>query len=118
MANKQSKAALLPGSLDLLVLQTLTGGRHHGYGIARHLRDVSREFLEVEEGSLYPALHRLERRGWVSTEWGESESNRRAKFYRLTPQGRKQLAAETSAWQQMREAIDRVLSHRSAEASS
>jgi PadR family transcriptional regulator, regulatory protein PadR len=118
MANDQSKAALLPGSLDLLVLQTLAGGQHHGYGIARHLRDVSREFLDVEEGSLYPALHRLERRGWVSTEWGESESKRRAKYYRLTPKGRKQLVAETSAWQQMREAIDRVLSHRSAEASS
>lgn len=116
MTNKPSKTALLPGSLDLLVLQTLTSGRHHGYGIARHLREVSREFLEVEEGSLYPALHRLERRGWVTTEWGESESNRRAKYYRLTPKGRKQLAAETSAWQLMREAIDRVLNHRPTEA--
>lgn len=118
MSADRSRSTLLPGSLDLLVLQTLTGGPHHGYAIARHLRDVSQAFLEVEEGSLYPALHRLERRGWVSTEWGESSSKRRAKYYRLTPKGRKQLAAETSAWQQMREAIDRVLNHRSAEASS
>jgi transcriptional regulator len=118
MAQHQSKTPLLPGSLDLLVLQTLTAGPHHGYGIARHLRDVSQDFLEVEEGSLYPALHRLERRGWVATEWGESKANRRAKYYQLTAKGRKQLAAETSAWQQMREAIDRVLSHRSAEAST
>lgn len=102
----------------MLVLQTLIGGPHHGYAIARHLRDVSQEFLEVEEGSLYPALHRLENRGWVAAEWGASDTNRRAKYYRLTPRGRKQLQIETSAWAEMRQAIDRVLNHRPAQAMS
>jgi transcriptional regulator len=108
---------LLQGSLDMLILKTLSGGPQHGYAIARHLRQVSGEFLEVEEGSLYPALHRLERRGWVDTEWGLSESNRRARYYRLTHTGRKQLQVETSAWAAMRQAIDSVLNHRPAEAS-
>ena len=117
MSDDRSRATLLQGSLDMLVLQTLLAGPFHGYGIARHLSRVSDEFLQVEEGSLYPSLHRLERRGWVKSEWGTSEANRRAKYYRLTPRGRKQLQSETDAWRKMSEAIDRVLNHRPAEAS-
>ncbi|HEX4146523.1 MAG TPA: PadR family transcriptional regulator [Pirellulales bacterium] len=115
MAANESKATLLQGSLDLLILRTLEPGTQHGYGIARHLHQVSEEFLQVEEGSLYPALHRLERRGWVASQWGTSESNRRAKFYRLTPRGKKQLQAETAAWAKMSQAIERVLTYRPAE---
>jgi PadR family transcriptional regulator, regulatory protein PadR len=107
---------LLQGSLDMLVLRTLVAGPHHGYAIARHLHQVSEAFLQVEEGSLYPALHRLEERGWVESEWGPSEANRRAKFYRLTAKGKKQLQAETVAWTKMSQAIDRVLTFRPAEA--
>jgi transcriptional regulator len=113
-----SKHTLLQGSLDLLVLRTLAEGPLHGYAIAKHLHDASQAFLQVEEGSLYPALHRLERQGWVEAHWGASESNRRAKFYRLTPKGRKQLQLETAAWLNVRQAIDRVLQYRPAEASS
>lgn len=115
MSEKQPRAALQQGSLDLLILRTLQPGPRHGYAIARHLSAVSEDFIQVEEGSLYPALHRLERRGWVSSHWGPSESNRRAKFYELTRAGRKQLVAETAAWQQMQEAIARVLNYRPAE---
>jgi len=110
------KTTLLQGSLDLLILRTLVQGPHHGYAIARHLDQVSEAFLQVEEGSLYPALHRLERRGWIEAHWGTSEANRRAKYYQLTPVGRKQLRAETEAWQRMSQAIDRVLNYRPAEA--
>ncbi len=110
-----SKATLLQGSLDMLILRTLESGAQHGYAIARHLLRASGDFLQVEEGSLYPALHRLARRGWVAAEWGTSESNRRAKYYRLTPAGRKQLQAETAAWLKMSEAIERVLRSRPAE---
>ena len=109
------KNALLQGSLDLLILRTLLAGPHHGYAIARHLHQVSGAFLHVEEGSLYPALHRLEHRGWVESEWGPSETNRRAKYYRLTAKGRKQLAAETIAWEKMSQAINRVMKYRPAE---
>lgn len=116
MAAEQSKATLLVGSLDMLILQTLLTGPRHGYAIAKHLRQASDEFLRVEEGSLYPALHRLERRGWVAARWGASEANRRAKYYRLTAAGKKQLQAETAAWIRMSRAIDRVLNHRPAEA--
>ena len=116
MSDDGSKTALLQGSLDLLVLRTLLAGPHHGYGIARHLSRASEEFLRVEEGSLYPALHRLERRGWIESEWGLSEANRRAKYYRLTAKGRKQLQVETDAWRKMSEAINRVLNHRPLEA--
>jgi transcriptional regulator len=100
----------------MLILRTLAAGPHHGYAIARHLRQVSQEFLRVEEGSLYPALHRLERRGWVEAHWGASDANRRAKFYRLTAEGQKQLEAETAAWVEMSRAIDRVLNFQPAEA--
>ncbi|MBX3411175.1 MAG: PadR family transcriptional regulator [Pirellulales bacterium] len=116
MSESKSRSTLLQGSLDLLILRTLAGGPHHGYAIARHLDRVSEAFLQVEEGSLYPALHRLERRGWIAASWGTSESNRRAKYYQLTPLGRKQLRAETEAWQRMSQAIDRVLNYRPAEA--
>lgn len=116
MSDEKAKSTLLQGSLDLLVLRTLLAGPQHGYAIARHLSRASDDFLQVEEGSLYPALHRLERRGWVASEWGASEANRRAKFYKLTVAGRKQLRAETDAWRKMAEAIDRVLNYRPAEA--
>lgn len=116
MRSEKPKATLLQGSLDLLILRTLALGPHHGYAIARHLDRVSEAFLQVEEGSLYPALHRLERRGWIESHWGASEANRRAKYYQLTSTGRKQLRVETEAWQQMSQAIDRVLNYRPAEA--
>jgi transcriptional regulator len=113
MGNKP-RSSLPQGSLDLLILRTLAAGPQHGYAIARHLLEVSKDFLQVEEGSLYPALHRLERRGWLASEWGTSESNRKAKYYRLTPAGRKRLQSEASAWAAMRTAIDRVMNHRPA----
>jgi PadR family transcriptional regulator len=112
---EKPKSTLLQGSLDMLILRTLTSGPQHGYAVARHLHQVSDAFLQVEEGSLYPALHRLERRGWVESQWGPSEANRRAKFYQLTATGKKQLQAETAAWVKMSQAIDRVLSYRPAE---
>jgi PadR family transcriptional regulator len=112
---KTEKTALLQGSLDLLILRSLSAESRHGYGIAKHLRDVSQEFLQVEEGSLYPALHRLERRGWIAARWGSSDANRRAKYYSLTTAGKKQLQAETAAWTKMSAAIDRVLKFRPAE---
>jgi transcriptional regulator len=106
---KQKKPALLQGSLDLLVLQSLKKGEMHGYAITRHLKTVSDDFLQIEEGSLYPALHRMERKGWIASSWGTSESNRRAKFYHLTSDGKKQLKAETKAWENMSHAIDQVV---------
>ncbi len=107
---KPKKTPLLQGSLDLLVLQSLKSGPQHGYAITRHLKDVSQDFLQIEEGSLYPALHRMEHRGWIAAHWGSSQSNRRAKFYELTGSGRRQLKAETASWKKMSEAINRVLS--------
>jgi PadR family transcriptional regulator, regulatory protein PadR len=100
---------LLHGTLDTLVLKTLTAGRLHGYGIARAIEDATDRVVEVEEGSLYPALYRLERKGWVEAEWGTSELGRRAKFYRLTPRGRRQLTAQTAEWTRFAAAISRVL---------
>jgi transcriptional regulator len=96
---------MLQGTLDMLVLRTLVMGDAHGHTIAKVIERTSEDVLEVEQGSLYPALHRLEDRGWVSSYWGASENNRKAKFYRLTAAGRKQLAAETSRWRQMARAI-------------
>jgi transcriptional regulator len=107
MAKK--KTSILQGSLDLLVLQTLRDGPRHGYSITRYLKEVSDDYLKVEEGSLYPALHRMERKGWIKASWGVSESNRRAKFYELTSNGKKQLKVEAKSWQDMSQAIDRVL---------
>lgn len=100
---------LLQGTLDMLILQTLTLGAMHGYAIVRRIQQVTDEVLRVEEGSLYPALHRMERRGWITASWGLSEKNRRAKYYRLTQAGRAQLDAERSTWKQLSEAIAKVL---------
>lgn len=108
---------LLKGTLDVLVLRSLAGRKMHGYGIARWIEQTSEEALAIEEGSLYPALHRLERRGWVASEWKPSEHNRRARYYRLTAAGRRQLAAETSGWGAFVEAVGRVLRGRRGTAS-
>jgi transcriptional regulator len=104
-----SDGDLLGGSLDLLILRTLARGRAHGFAIAHHIEERSDDVLLVEEGTLYPALHRLEDRGWVRSEWGISENNRRAKFYELTTKGRKQLSAEADRWQQLVAAVARVV---------
>jgi PadR family transcriptional regulator PadR len=100
---------LLQGTLDLLILQTLRLGPAHGHTIMQLIRQGSDEVLQVEQGSLYPALHRLIKRGWISFDHGTSENNRRAKYYRLTPKGRRQLAVETSKWQKLARAIARLL---------
>jgi PadR family transcriptional regulator, regulatory protein PadR len=100
---------MLKGTLDMMILRTLVGGDAHGHTIAKIIERTSEDVLEVEQGSLYPALHRLEDRGWVSSCWGASENNRKAKFYRLTAAGRKQLARETSRWRQMTRAIGLVM---------
>lgn len=100
---------LVQGTLDMLILKTLTLGAMHGYAIMRRIRQVSDDVLSVEEGSLYPALHRLEQQGWITAEWGVSEKNRRAKYYALTPGGREQLEAEITLWQRLSEATTRVL---------
>ena len=105
-----SQVELLQGTLDVLVLKTLSWGPMHGYAVARWLRQVSDDVLQVEEGSLYPALHRMERRGWVASEWGLSENNRRAKYYRLTAEGRRQLRAEAGTWATFATAVHKVLS--------
>lgn len=104
-----TRSDLLHGTLDLLVLKTLSHGARHGYGIARFLEDTTGEALAIEEGSLYPALYRLEGKGFIEAEWRESELGRRAKFYRLTSEGRRQLKAETAAWTQFQAAVSRVL---------
>jgi len=100
---------VLQGTLDLLILKTLARGPQHGYGIACHIQGVSDEVLRVEEGPLYPALHRIEQAGWISAEWGTSDNNRRAKYYRLTAVGRKQLAKEEENWNQLTRAVAKVL---------
>ena len=105
----QKNGEMLQGTLDMLVLRTLVMGDAHGHTIAKVIERTSEDILEVEQGSLYPALHRLEDRGWVSSYWGASENNRKAKFYKLTTTGRKQLTAETSRWRQMARAIGLVL---------
>ena len=99
----------LHGTLDALILKTLSGGPRHGYAITRWLRDSSDEAIQVEEGSLYPALYRMERQGWVEAEWGTSELGRKARFYRLTLRGRKQLAAETERFSQFIAAVSPIL---------
>lgn len=100
---------MLKGTLDMMILRTLLTGDAHGHTIAKVIERTSENVLEVEQGSLYPALHRLEDRGWVSSYWGASENNRKAKFYRLSVAGRKQLARETNRWQQMSRAIALVM---------
>jgi transcriptional regulator len=113
MANEDSyrnRVELLQGTLDLLILQTLQWGTQHGHGIAQAIRNRSGDLLVVETGSLYPALHRLERQGWLASKWKISENNQRAKYYSLTPAGKKQLATEQSKWQLLVTAISGVLS--------
>jgi transcriptional regulator len=100
---------LLQGTLDLLVLRILAAGPQHGWGISQRLQQLSEDVLRVNQGSLYPALYRLEREGWIEAEWGASENNRRARFYRLTKAGRRQLESETETWQRMAAAVSRVL---------
>jgi transcriptional regulator len=100
---------MLPGTLDMLVLQTLVLGPAHGHTIAHAIERGSEDVLQIEHGSLYPALHRLEDRGWIASFWGTSENNRRARYYRLTPAGRKQLLAQTTRWEQLVAAIGAIL---------
>jgi PadR family transcriptional regulator PadR len=99
MGDRPPSGELLPGTLDMLILKTLTRGEMHGYGIAQSIQRASDDVLHVEEGALYPALHRLEVRGWLRSTWGTSENNRRAKFYRLTRAGRKQVEKATRDWE-------------------
>ncbi|MBK7596365.1 MAG: PadR family transcriptional regulator [Gemmatimonadetes bacterium] len=101
---------LLHGTLDLIILKALIWGPSHGYAVARWVADTTGEELQVEEGALYTALHRMEKRGWIAAEWGLSENNRKAKFYRLTPAGRKQLRDKAEMWQRYARAVARVLS--------
>jgi PadR family transcriptional regulator PadR len=104
-----SSVDLLQGTLDLLVLRTLLPGPMHGWGIAQRILQVSEDVLRVNQGSLYPALHRLEEQGWIEAEWGESENARRAKYYQLTRAGRRRLAEETENWQKLTAAVARIL---------
>lgn len=106
---KQTNGEMLQGTLDMLILRTLVMGKAHGHTIAHIIENTSEDVLQVEQGSLYPALHRLEDRGWVKSSWGVSENNRKAKFYELTTAGKKQLAAERERWQQVVVAIGRIL---------
>jgi PadR family transcriptional regulator PadR len=115
-ANSTESKELLQGTLDLLILKTLALEPMHGWGVALRIQQLSREALQIGQGSLYPALHRLEYRGWIQSEWSSSENNRRAKFYSLTAAGRKQLTAEMEQWDRMAEAIGLVLGR--AEATS
>lgn len=109
MGMPKRKNDILQGTLALLVLKTLEHGPMHGWGITLHIQQISNETLRVEEGSLYPALHRMEQDGWISAEWRASENNRRARYYRLTSKGRKQLAEEERSWQRLTEAVAAVL---------
>src|SRR5688500_18967117 len=107
--DEKERIALLQGTLDLLILRTLVFGPQHGQGVARAIETQSDDTLLVDHGSLYPALQRLEERGWIDAEWGVSDNNRRARFYELTKKGRKQLVAETDNWRRMAAAIGRIL---------
>jgi len=109
MPGKNTRVDLLQGTLDMLILRTLLFGPLHGHNIAHSIQQTSEEVLRVDHGSLYPALQRLERRGWVRAEWGTSENNRRARYYNLTKAGRKQLLEETSKWERLNGAIARIL---------
>lgn len=105
----EDRFQLLPGTLEMLVLRVLLRGEQHGYGIARAIQERSKDVLQIEEGSLYPALHRMEKRDWIEARWGLSEANRRAKFYALTRDGRKEYAAQNENWQRVSGAIESVL---------
>jgi transcriptional regulator len=100
---------LLPGTLDLLILRTLQTEPQHGWAISERIQQISQDVLQINQGSLYPALHRLEHQGWIEAEWAVSELGRRAKYYRLTPSGRRQLTVEADKWERMSTAIDRVM---------
>jgi transcriptional regulator len=106
---KDRQADLLQGTLDLLILKTLALGPHHGWGVSQRIQQMSRETLQVNQGSLYPALHRLEHKGWITADWGTSENNRRAKFYKLTRKGRAQLRAERDQWARFSQAVEWIL---------
>jgi PadR family transcriptional regulator, regulatory protein PadR len=105
----QEKLDLLQGTLDLLILKTLALEPMHGFGISQRIQQMSRDVLQVQQGSLYPAMHRLEQRGWISSEWGVSENNRKAKYYKLTRTGQRELAEETADWERLTGAIARIL---------
>jgi len=105
----KSRSDVLQGTLDLLTLKTLSHGPQHGYGIAVHIQQVSRDALRVEEGSLYPALHRIEQDGWIRSEWGASDNNRRAKFYSITATGRRRLEHEEKSWEKLTAGVSAVL---------
>lgn len=107
MAN--TRTDLMQGTLELLILKTLSRDSMHGYGIAQRIHEAVEDLLKVEDGSLYPALYRMEERGWVKSDWGLSENNRRAKFYKLTRAGRKQLESESANWQRVSQAVTRIL---------
>lgn len=109
MGETRTTGEFLPGTLDMLILKALSRGEHHGYAIAEFIRSASDEVLKVEEGALYPALHRLEVRGWLKAEWGVSDNNRRAKFYRLSAQGRRELNREEDYWNRVAAAVTRVM---------
>ena len=104
-----SRSDLLQGTLDVLVLKTLSNGAMHGWGISQRIQQLSEDVLSVNQGSLYPALHRLEEKGWIEAEWGSSENNRRARFYSLTRLGKRQLTEETESWERFAAAVGRVL---------
>ena len=108
------ESGLLQGTVELLVLKTLSWGPMHGYGIASWIESATGDVLRVEEGSLYPALYRMARKGWISASWGVSENNRRAKFYRLTAEGRRQFREQTSGWQRLAAAVNQAISTRTA----
>ena len=112
----QNRIEIVQGTLDMLILKTLQWGEQHGYAISQAIRASSGEILQVETGSLYPALHRLERQGWVSSEWKRSESNQRAKFYRITARGKKQLASDYERWGRMVETIEAIMNAERGEA--
>jgi PadR family transcriptional regulator len=105
----RNRIEILQGTLDMLILRTLQWGPQHGHGIGQSLRALSEDAVQIEHGSLYPALHRLEAQGWLTSDWRSSEANRRAKYYRLTPAGKRQLAKEHSKWQTMVETIARIM---------
>lgn len=105
----KSRTDLLQGTLELLILQSLQSEAMHGYGIVQRIHQLAEDSLKVEDGSLYPALYRMEERGWIASEWGVSENNRRAKFYRLTRGGRKQLDAERANWERISNAVNKIL---------
>ncbi len=109
MRDRTERLELLQGTLDVLILKTLSWGPRHGYAVASWLHDTSDDVLRVDEGALYPALHRLEGRGWIESEWGLSENNRRAKYYQLTTQGRQQLRAKATSWARYAAAVTKVL---------